>query len=493
MGTVIWSAVGALTAWGAAPEPPAPVREFRAGWVATVGNMHWPSRPGLSVAQQQAELRRLLEEAAALQLNAVILQVRPAGDAFYASGTEPWSPYLTGRMGQAPDPLYDPLAFAVREAHARGLELHAWFNPFRALVRSSKLGPVSDRHVSRRRPQWVRSYGSYLWLDPGEPEVHEYLIGVVLEVVRRYDVDGVHFDDYFYPYPEKGPDGRVIPFPDDVTWERYGRDSGLDRASWRRRNVDRFVQRMHQALKQTRPTVKFGISPFGIWRPDHPPGIRGLDAYDTLYADARKWLQQGWLDYCAPQLYWPSTAKAQSFPALLDWWNAQNPKRRHVWPGLNTAMAGQWGTEELLRQLRWTRQQPVSAGHIHWHLPGLLGQTNLVRSLRGETYAQAALVPACAWLPGHTPERPRLEVGTETGTQRVHLQWKSNSKEPVPFWFLQVLQPEGWSSRRLGGETRSLVVEGAQAVALRAVGANGLVSSPAVWRRASGGGPRPRS
>lgn len=486
-----WLAVG--VARGASeppvsPEPPPPVREFRGAWIATVGNLHWPSRPGLPPAEQQAELRRLLDAAAELGLNAIILQVRPAADAFYASRTEPWSPWLTGHMGQAPEPFYDPLAFAVREAHRRGLELHAWFNPFRALVRSAKTGPVAAQHITRTRPEWVRPYGSYLWLDPGEPAVHDHVIQVVLDVVRRYEVDGVHFDDYFYPYPEKGPDGRVLPFPDESTWQRYGRDSGLDRDSWRRRNVDRFIQRMHQALKQTRPTVKFGISPFGIWRPDHPPGIRGLDAYSVLYADARKWLREGWLDYCAPQLYWPSTAKGQSFPALLDWWNAQNLRHRHVWPGLNTTMAEQWGQDELVRQIRSTQRQQVSAGHIHWHLPALLEQTNLVRLLRSGPYAQAALVPGCSWMPGRVPDRPRLEVGTESGTQRVHLHWRSNSKDPVPFWYLQVLQREGWTSRRLGGETRSCVVEGARVVAVRAVAPNGLVSQPAIWRRSSAAG-----
>lgn len=493
LGWLASGAAGDAAGQPAIPEPPPPVREFRGAWIATVGNLHWPSRAGLPAAEQQAELRRLLDAAAELGLNAVILQVRPAGDALYASKTEPWSPYLTGRMGQAPEPFYDPLAFAVREAHLRGLELHAWFNPFRALVRSAKTGPVAAQHITRTRPEWVRSYGSYLWLDPGEPAVQDYVIQVVLDVVHRYDVDGVHFDDYFYPYPEKGPEGRTLPFPDESTWQRYGRESGLDRDSWRRRNVDRFIQRMHQALKQTRPTVKFGISPFGIWRPDHPPGIRGLDAFAVLHADARKWLREGWLDYCAPQLYWPSTAKAQSFPALLDWWNSQNIQRRHVWPGLNTAMAGQWGQEELMRQIRSTQQQRVSAGHIHWHLPALLGQTNLVRALRTGPYAQAALVPVCSWMPGPVPARPRLEVGTESGTGRVHLHWKSTSRDPVAFWYVQVLRPGGWTSRRLGGETRSWVAEEARAVAVRAVAPNGSVSPPAIWRRSATEGTGSRS
>ncbi|MCS7091569.1 MAG: family 10 glycosylhydrolase [Verrucomicrobiota bacterium] len=472
------------------PDPPEPPYEFRAAWIATVRNLHWPSRPGLAPSAQQAELRRLFDAAAQSGLNAVILQVRPAGDAFYRSEIEPWSPYLTGQMGQPPEPFYDPLAFAVREAHARGLELHAWFNPFRVLVRVGATNPaVSSQHISRVRPEWVRSYGPYLWLDPGEPSVADYVIQIVLDVVRRYDIDGVHLDDYFYPYPERTNDQQLVPFPDDSSWDRHGRTAGLSRDDWRRRNVDGFVQRLYQAVKETRPTVRVGLSPFGIWRPDHPKGVRGLDAYNVLYADSRKWLQEGWLDYCAPQLYWPTTARDQPFADLLAWWHKQNRPRRHVWPGLNTARAMDWGADEIIQQVRFTRRTP-SAGHIHWHLPALLQHTNLLWRLKHELYRDAALVPPLPDSTGPGPARPRLEVGTEPGASRVHLHWQPGDRTQVRFWYLQVLGPEGWQSRRLGSETRSWRVPQARIVCLRAVGPNGRAGPVVLWRRGSVASPK---
>ena len=485
----VWSIPGATRT----SDPPEPPYEFRAAWIATVRNLHWPSKPDLSTARQKEELRQLLESAARLGLNAVILQVRPAGDAFYFSEREPWSPYLTGQLGRAPDPYYDPLAFAIREAHARGLELHAWFNPFRVLIRTPTNPPVPATHISRVRPEWVRPYGPYLWLDPGEPGVAEYVIETVLDVVRRYDVDGVHFDDYFYPYPEKTAEGRPLPFPDQPSWERHGRSGNLSRDDWRRRNVDRFVERLYRAVKDARPTVRVGISPFGIWRPDHPAGVRGLDAYAVLHADARKWLQEGWLDYCAPQLYWATTAPEQPFASLLRWWETQNTARRHLWPGLNTARGSEWGPAEILKQIEVTRQTGAGPGHIHWHLPALLRQTNLVQALLRGPYAQTALVPPATWLPGRSPDLPRLEVGTETGSSRLHLHWTPATNAPARFWYLQVLQGDGWKSRRLDGSTRALIVDDARAVAIRAVAANGLAGPPAVWRRSSNDIPDPKT
>jgi len=266
--------------------PPKLMREFRAAWVATVANIDWPSSKGLTTAEQKAELLAILDRAAQLRLNAIIFQVRPACDALYASELEPWSEFLTGTMGKAPQPYYDPLALAVEEAHKRGLELHAWFNPYRAGHSSSK-SPVPANHVSREHPQWVRRYGSQLWLDPGEKEVQDYSLRVVMEVVRSYNIDGVHFDDYFYPYPEKDGRGQVIPFPDSSSWRRYKEAGGrLGREDWRRENVNLFVMRVSQSVHATKPWVKFGISPFGIWRPGSPPQVKGLDAYEALFADS---------------------------------------------------------------------------------------------------------------------------------------------------------------------------------------------------------------
>jgi len=292
--------------------PPPPAREFRGAWIATVANIDWPSKPGLGVAEQKAELIALLDRAAQLKLNAIIFQVRPACDAMYVSPLEPWSEYLTGAMGRAPQPFYDPLAFAIGEAHRRGLELHAWFNPFRALHPRAR-SPVAPNHISRTHPGWVRKYGDQLWLDPGEPAARDYVLSVVMDVVRRYDVDGVQFDDYFYPDPEKDTAGRELVFPDDATWRKFGLPGGfLSRDDWRRANVNQFIQRVYQSIKAVKPRVKFGVSPKGIWRPGYPQQIRGMDAYAKIYADSRKWLANGWLDYFSPELYWPIEPKEQS-------------------------------------------------------------------------------------------------------------------------------------------------------------------------------------
>ena len=250
--------------------PPPPAREFRGAWLVTVANKDWPSKPGLSVAEQKAELIGLLDRAVQLKLNAIIFQVRPSSDAVYASAIEPWSEYLTGTMGKAPQPFYDPLAFAIAEAHRRGLELHAWFNPFRALHPQGK-SPVALNHISRTHPELVRRYGEQSWLDPGEPSVRAYVLRVVMDVVQRYDVDGVQFDDYFYPYPEKGAQGRELEFPDGATWQKFGLANGfLNRDDWRRANVNQFIQNVYQSIKALKPWAKFGISPFGIWRPMNP-------------------------------------------------------------------------------------------------------------------------------------------------------------------------------------------------------------------------------
>ncbi len=323
---------------------PAPAREFRAAWIATVGNSCWPSKPGLTTAQQKAELLAILDRAAALKLNAVIFQVRPACDALYQSSIEPWSEYLTGIQGRAPSPFYDPLAFAVAEAHKRGLELHAWFNPFRA-HHAQAVSPIAPNHVSRAHPEWVRPYGKLLWLDPGEPAVRDYSVRVVMDVVKRYDVDGVHFDDYFYPYAETNSAGVKMDFHDDATWKKFGASSGLARDDWRRHNVDLFINEIYHHIKAEKPWVKFGISPFGIWRPQNPPGIKGFDAYSEIYADSLKWLHEGWCDYFSPQLYWGIEPPAQSFPALLAWWNGQNIRHRHIWPGMDSLKVGvKWPT-----------------------------------------------------------------------------------------------------------------------------------------------------
>jgi uncharacterized lipoprotein YddW (UPF0748 family) len=247
-----------LPAQSASPASPPPIpREFRGAWVASVANIDWPSKPGLSAWQQQAELMAILDRARDLRLNAILLQVRPAGDALYASTLEPWSAYLTGVEGRPPEPYYDPLAFAVKEAHARGLELHAWFNPYRAR-HPSATGPHARTHLSVTHPHWVRRYGKYEWMDPGEPGVLAHSVKVALDVVKRYDVDGIHVDDYFYPYPETDSTKAEVPFPDSASYARYRAKGGaLGLSDWRRWNVDRYVERVYDGTKRLKPWVRW--------------------------------------------------------------------------------------------------------------------------------------------------------------------------------------------------------------------------------------------
>jgi len=465
-----WTACALLTALSSAAairyvpsnvKPPPPRREFRAAWIATVGNSVWPSKPGLPVSEQKAELIALMDRAAQLKLNALIFQVRPSCDALYASKLEPWSEYLTGTMGQAPSPFYDPLEFAIAEAHQRGLELHAWFNPYRA-HHSNARSPIAPNHISRTHPELVRRYGGLLWLDPGERAVQDYSLRVVLDVLQRYDVDGIHFDDYFYPYPEKGGNGQELPFPDDASWRTYGPGSRLSRDDWRRENVNAFIERTSRAIKAAKPWVKFGISPFGIWRPGYPAQIKGFDAYDQLYADARKWLVNGWADYFAPQLYWSIEAREQSFPVLLTWWDQQNPKRRHIWPGINTTKvrstqgleggtAAAWPPEEITRQIRYCTDQPVSAGHIHWNLKSLLRSPELMAVLRRGAYAEPALVPACPWLSPRPLAKPKFHVGgLKTGN--VRLICSAGAEESPARWLLQTRRGDQWTTEIIPGD-----------------------------------------
>ena len=480
--------------------PPQPVREFRAAWVATVGNIDWPSHKGLSTAEQQAELLAILDRAVQLKLNVIIFQVRSACDAMYASRIEPWSEYLTGTMGKPPQPYYDPLAFAVAEAHQRGLELHAWFNPYRARRLAAK-SPAASNHVSKTRPQLVRQYGQFLWLDPGEKAVQDYSLSVILDVVKRYDVDGVHFDDYYYPYKEKDAAGKVLDFPDDASWRRFGASGKLNRDDWRRENVNQFIARVYKSIKSTKPWVKFGVSPFGIWRPGYPPQIKGLDSYAELGCDSRKWLANGWVDYCAPQLYWSIDAPGQSFPALLKWWAAQNPKGRMLVAGMNTAYVGrgsragnadtsrrggQWPPEEIASQIRLTREQPGVSGHIHWNMRTLMRNSTLDEVLIKEVYQQPALVPPAPWLGGSRLGKPALTaIAGETGP-RLKLSWTPSRTGKAWLWLLQTRTGGTWTTEILPGANTSHAWSGAppEVVAVSAVDHNGNLGAPAVleWR-----------
>ncbi|MEO5814887.1 MAG: family 10 glycosylhydrolase [Gemmatimonadaceae bacterium] len=458
--------------------PPAIQREMRGLWIATVANIDWPSRATLTSDQQKAELTDLLDRAASSGFNAVMFHVRPAGDAVYSSAIEPWGAMLTGTQGT--DPGYDPLAFAVTEAHARGLEIHAWINPFRAGNSKDTL-KLAATHLFNTRRALLRVYGSQLWMDPGEPAIHDHVMRVVSDIVQRYDIDGVHADDYFYPYQENDAAGKLIDFPDSASYARSG--STLARADWRRDNVDRFVERMYREVHALKPTIKVGLSPFGIWRPGNPASVAGLDAYATIYADSKKWLQQGWVDYLAPQLYWAIAAPQQSYPALLDWWIAQNTMNRHVWPGLAAYRVGDgtasaFNMNEIPNQIGLTRQRSAGTGHILYNTTSTLKKSNgaLATSL-ATLYASRALVPASPWLDATPPPAPTMSLSGRTVTMTPGL-------GELPRWWVVRSRANGaWATRVLFGTLRSTTLDlTADRVLLTAVDQAGNMSSSTSWQ-----------
>lgn len=344
--------------------------EFRGMWLATVANRDWPSKPGLTAAQQRAELLAYLDEAAAARLNAVIFQVRPTADALWPSPYEPWSQYLTGTQGR--DPGWDPLDVAVREAHRRGLELHAWFNPYRVANHTDPSKLVAT-HPARQHPKWVLPYGGKLYYNPGLPEVRAFVQDAIMDAVRRYPVDGVHFDDYFYPYPVAG---QV--FDDDAAFAAYG--GGFpDRASWRRDNIDKLVQELGERVRRTRRTARFGVSPFAVWRnkatdPEGSDTRAGVQTYDDLYADTRKWVREEWIDYVVPQVYWNIGFAAADYAQLVPWWaDVTTGTRVHLYIGEALYKAGDpaqppaWqDPAELSRHLTFDAGHPQVRGNVYF-------------------------------------------------------------------------------------------------------------------------------
>ena len=412
--------------------------------MATVDNIDWPSTRTLTTEQQRKELVGILDTCKDMNLNAVILQVRPSADALYPSRFEPWSAYLTNEQGKAPNPKWDPLKFAVDEAHKRGLELHCWFNPYRATHPVQKT-PNAKSHISKQHPDVVRKYGGYDWMDPGEPFVQQRSIDVMLDVVKRYDIDGVHIDDYFYPYPVNDANKQKVPFPDDRPWSAYVAKGGkLNRSDWRRKNVDDFIERLYKGIKKTKRTVKFGISPFGIYRPGYPAGIKaGVDQYEDLYADARKWLVEGWCDYFTPQLYWPIKQTAQSYPTLYQWWLTQNPKQRHLWPGLFTGRTdpaeGNWSPQEVVDQIAITRKTGQltnndapsfsETGNVHFSMKAFMHDFNSIRgALKKGPYASLAAVPPSPWLDATKPSLPHIRVHKDSDGIKVAIDWDKNAR-----------------------------------------------------------------
>ena len=464
------------------PVPPVPptdtaappvVREMRGLWIATVGNIDWPTRNTLTAEQQRAELIDILDRAAALGVNAIMFHVRPAADAVYESSLEPWASLLTNVQGRSPG--YDPLAFAIEQAHARGMELHAWVNPFRAgnTVDTTRL---AANHVFRTQRDLVRVYASNIWLDPGEPAVHDHSMRVITDIVRRYDIDAIHADDYFYPYPVTG-----VTFQDTSAFRRFG--AGLSLADWRRANIDRFVERMYREVHAIKPTLKVGISPFGIWRPGNPPGVAGLDAFASIYADSRKWLQQGWVDYLAPQLYWAISAPQQPFGNLFDWWVAQNTQARHVWPGLAVYKVADrsFTASEIQDQIRLLRTRTTGTGHILYNTNTTLkrSETSAMRDeLDTSLYRDAALVPAMPWLDAAPPPAPTIALSGSS------IQITPGAGEAARWWAVRLQAGSTWTTRILFGAERSLTIDGSTTrVIVQAVDQAGNLSVAVQLRR----------
>ena len=425
-------------------------REFRAAWVATVANINWPSKRNLTTEQQKEEAIKLLDMLEANNFNAVIFQVRPSGDALYKSNFEPWSYFLTGEIGKSPYPFYDPLEFWVEESHKRGLELHVWLNPYRA--HHSSGGAVTSESIVKQTPEnIVRLKNGMYWFDPADKNTQNHVSNVVKDIVKRYDIDGVHFDDYFYPYASYNGGAD---FPDNTTWNEYKAKGGhLSRADWRRENVNTIIERIYKEIKQEKPFVKFGISPFGIWKPGYPAGITGSSQYDELYADAKLWLNKGWVDYFSPQLYWPIESKGQSFPKLLEWWKSENTHNRHLWPGLNTVeVKAADRTSEIINQVKVSGDiLQNNIGTIHWSIAGLTKNPSMLNSLKNGPYKNKALIPTMNWIKADKLDKPKLLITNQP--QDVVINWKESKLNNVSQWVLFTRYNDNWESTFLNPTT----------------------------------------
>jgi uncharacterized lipoprotein YddW (UPF0748 family) len=390
--------------------------EFRAAWIATVDNIDWPGRKNFNVDSQKREYINLLEMHRRNGLNAVVVQVRPATDAFYPSAFEPWSEWLTGKQGRPPANYYDPLQFMIEEAHKRGLEFHAWCNPYRAEFALGK-SSIAPTHITRIHPEWFLTYGDKRYFDPGNKAAQQFVVRVIRDVVRRYDVDAIHFDDYFYPYRIAGKE-----FPDSLTYSQHG--NGLSRDDWRRSNVDSVIVMLARAIKEENKHCRFGISPFGIWRNKNkdPQGSEtkgGQTNYDDLYADILLWLKKGWIDYVAPQIYWEFTHPAAPYGVLLDWWS-KNTYGRHCYIGLGiyraagATVAAPWKDSTLLtRQLQALRNTPNVQGAIYFSSKSFMKNPNGWNdSLQQHYYRQPALIPPMEWIDAQKPGSPNVKTIT---------------------------------------------------------------------------------
>lgn len=420
-------------------------REFRAAWIATVANINWPSKNNLTTQQQKEEAIKILNLLKDANFNAVIFQARPSADAMYKSDLEPWSYFLTGAIGKAPTPFYDPLEFWIAEAHQRGMELHVWLNPYRAHHTTG--GPITNESIVKKMPeQIIKLRNGMYWMDPSDEKTQDHTSAVIKDLVKRYDIDAIHIDDYFYPYREYngGKD-----FPDNRTWNDYQKRGGnLSKPDFRRANVNKFIKRIHDEIKAEKSYVKFGISPFGIWKPGFPEGIKGTSQYDELYADAKLWLNQGWLDYFSPQLYWKNDGP-QSFTSLLKWWESENSEKRHLWPGLNTIGLRDVADRpiEIVNQINSTRAiLKNGAGEIHYSVDGLSKSPAMLNAVKN-AYKTKALIPKSPWIKTSAMDKPILFV--ENSGNSINANWNTLDNQKVFQWILYLKYGENWETEIL--------------------------------------------
>ncbi|WP_337043651.1 glycoside hydrolase family 10 protein [Emticicia sp. 17c] len=414
-------------------KPVGPKREFRAVWVATIDNIDWPSRKGLSADIQQQEFRTLLDRQKSYGMNAVLVQVRAASDAFYARSKEPWSEWLTGEQGKAPTPFYDPMTFMIHEAHQRGMEFHAWLNMNRGTHKASK--SITPDHLTLTKPEWFLSYGGYKLFNLGIPEVRTYITDVVVNIVRYYDIDGIHFDDYFYPYTIANEKLR-----DEDTFRKYkGNFTNIE--DWRRNNVDLIVKDISDAIRREKPKVKFGVSPVGVWRnasvdPSGSQTAGGQTSYDNLYADTKKWIQKGWIDYIAPQIYFSFEFNKVPYKTLADWWT-NHTYERHLYIG-HAAYRVKAGSNEIgwerpnqiPRQVRYNRSKTQISGSIYFSAKPLTkNELSVTDSLRN-LYFYPALPPTMPWkdnIPPNAPENLKVKKVSDGG---IFISWDLPSSPP---------------------------------------------------------------
>ena len=403
-----------------------PKYEFRGVWIATVENIDFPSSKTLTSDAQKAEFISILEMHKRNGMNAVVVQIRPVADAFYPSQLEPWSEYLTGKQGTPPSPYYDPLEFMITETHKRGMEFHAWMNPYRAVFNTTR-SSISPNHMTKLHPEWFVDYGGTRYFDPGNKEAQKFVEDVVKDVVNRYDVDAIHFDDYFYPYKIPGKD-----FPDEKSFAKYG--NGMSKDAWRRSNVDSIIVMLSRIIKEENPYCKFGISPFGVWRnkskdPEGSNTTAGVTNYDDLYADILLWLKKGWIDYVTPQLYWEFGHKAVGFETLSEWWAKHSYGRQlFIGQGIYRALEPKsyaWHNKnELPNQIKRIREFPEINGSIYFSSKTFSRNPNgWSDSLRNNYYKYPAIIPPMLWLDAEQPknlildyEKPKSGTFTENIT-----------------------------------------------------------------------------